>query len=277
MIQPEFVLIWSVVQRLDVFRWENSHTATTAPSPTTRARAVQQVYDVTTAEVEVGCLWGSVVTKGVSETSFLDGGRAETWHQTKWFVSQRKHKTFAGTSWFVIPPQLPQADVWSTLLPDERGERGESRGGLRGGTPESSFYKGWGKGCVQAAAAGAGVREDLSGRPLSPRRCCEFCKSLPTGWGSKMTHPRCSTARHLPTPGNAPPCLRSCKIRVRGEGVDGGVHTPLCSCMSVERRERCSTFLCLLSLWRNPCRCLAQTSGSVRNGTRVQSAAQVCL
>lgn len=125
---------------------------------------------------------------------------------------------FIRTSWFVIPQQLPQADVWSALL---SGEWGESTGGLRGGTLESSFYKGWGKGYVQAAAA-VGVREGLSGRPLSPWQCCEFCKSLPTGWGSKMTHPRCSTARHLPTPGNAPPCLRSCKIRVRGEGVDGG-------------------------------------------------------
>lgn len=213
------MLIWSVVQRLDAFRWENPYSATTAPSPTTRAWAVQQVDDVTTPEVEVGCLWGSVVTEGVSETSFLHGDRAETWHQTKWFVSQKEHKVFIRTSWFVIPQQLPQADVWSTLLSGERGERGESTGGLRGGILESSFYKGWGKGYVQAAAAGVGVREDLSGRPLSPWRCCEFCKSLPTGWGSKMSHPRCSTARHLPTPGNAPPCLRSCKIRVRGEGA----------------------------------------------------------
>lgn len=57
----------------------------------------------------------------------------------------------------VVPPQLVQADG-RTLSP---GERGESGGGPRGGTPESCFYKGWDKGYVQGGPAGEGIREGL--------------------------------------------------------------------------------------------------------------------
>lgn len=51
-----------------------------------------------------------------------------------------------------------QADAGKTLF---LGERGESKGGLRGGTPESCFYKGWDKGYVLAGTADEGMREGL--------------------------------------------------------------------------------------------------------------------
>lgn len=68
----------SVVQRLDAFWREDSHSASTAPPPAQRARAVQQVDDVTAAEVQMGILRGRVVAEGVSQTSSLRGDRAET-------------------------------------------------------------------------------------------------------------------------------------------------------------------------------------------------------
>lgn len=61
----------SVVQRLDVFWRKDSHSAPTAPPPGQRARAVQQVDDVTTQEVEVGGVRGGVVTEGVGQARFL--------------------------------------------------------------------------------------------------------------------------------------------------------------------------------------------------------------
>lgn len=67
----------SVVQRLHVFWRKDPYAASTAPSPGQRARAVQQVDDVTTQEVEVGGLRGSVVAEGVSQTRFLHKDRAQ--------------------------------------------------------------------------------------------------------------------------------------------------------------------------------------------------------
>lgn len=50
-----------------------------------------------------------------------------------------------------------------TLSAGERGERGESRGGLSGATPESCLCRGWDKGYVQSGTAGEGtcLREGL--------------------------------------------------------------------------------------------------------------------
>lgn len=60
-----------MVQRLDIFRWEDPHSASTAPSPGQRTRAVEQIDDVAPLEVEVGSLGGGVVTEGMSQTGFL--------------------------------------------------------------------------------------------------------------------------------------------------------------------------------------------------------------
>lgn len=61
----------SVVQRLDIFRWEDAYSASTAPSPGQRVRAVQQINDVAAQEVEVSGLRGGVVTQGMSQAGFL--------------------------------------------------------------------------------------------------------------------------------------------------------------------------------------------------------------
>lgn len=61
----------SVVQWLDQFWREDSHSASTAPPPGQRAGAVQQVDDVAPQEVEVSGVWGRVVAEGVSQTTFL--------------------------------------------------------------------------------------------------------------------------------------------------------------------------------------------------------------
>lgn len=66
----------SVVQRLDVFWWEDPDPASTAPPPAQGARAVQQVDDVSAHEVEVGALRGGVVAEGVSQTRLLHKNRA---------------------------------------------------------------------------------------------------------------------------------------------------------------------------------------------------------
>lgn len=203
----------SVVQWLDQFWREDSHSASTAPPPGQRAGAVQQVDDVAPQEVEVSGVWGRVVAEGVSQTAFLQKNRAEAWRQTNRCAFNELFMKSYGASGLVIPP----ADVGGTLF------LGESRGGLRGGTPASCFCMGWGKGYVPAGKAGEGTREGLWGRSLSQRRCCEFCRSPPTGWGSRTTLPRCSTDRPLPALWNAPPCHRSCKIKrcENREGYEG--------------------------------------------------------
>lgn len=65
----------SVVERLHVLWWEDSHSASTAPPPAQRAGAVEQVDDVAAAKVEVGFLCGQVVAEGVSQAGPLQGGR----------------------------------------------------------------------------------------------------------------------------------------------------------------------------------------------------------
>ena len=200
----------SVVQRLDQFWREDSHSASAAPPPGQRARAVQQVDDVAPQEVEVSGVWGGVVAEGMSQAAFLQKNRAEAWHQTNRCAFNELFVKSCGASGLVIPP----ADEGRTP------SLGESRGGLRGGTPGSCFCKGWDKGYVPAGRAGEGTREGLWGRSLSPPRCCEFCRSPPTGWGSRTTLPRCSTDRPPPALWNAPPCRRSCKSK-RCENSDG--------------------------------------------------------
>lgn len=59
---------------------------------------------------------------------------------------------------FVIPPELVPTDEGRFLA---LGVRGESGSGPRGLTPESCFYKGWGRGYVQDGTAAEGTREDL--------------------------------------------------------------------------------------------------------------------
>lgn len=72
-------LVWfdnaSVVQRLDIFWWEDAYSASTAPSPGQWSSAVQQINDVTAQEVEVSSLRGGVVTEGMSQTGFLHKDR----------------------------------------------------------------------------------------------------------------------------------------------------------------------------------------------------------
>lgn len=67
----------SEVQQLDVLRREVAYSASTAPPPGQRTRAVQQVDDVAALEVEVGGLTGGVVTERLSQARFLDEDRAE--------------------------------------------------------------------------------------------------------------------------------------------------------------------------------------------------------
>lgn len=126
-------------------------------------------------------------------------------------------KTFTRMLWLILPPQQPQTDG-TTIC---QHVRGRCKGGLRGGTPESSFCKGWDMGCIRACTGGGAMGEGLWGRSLSPRRCCGFCSSPPIGWGSRRTRPRCSTAHLPPAPGSAPPCRHSCNIRSE-RGVEGG-------------------------------------------------------
>lgn len=90
---------------------------------------------------------------------------------------------------------------------------GVSAGGLCGGIPGSSFCRDWDKGYIQTAPVAEATRGGPWGRPLCPRRCCEFCRSPPNDWGSRKTPPRCSTGRPPPTPGNVPPCCHSYKGR----------------------------------------------------------------
>lgn len=110
---------------------------------------------------------------------------------------------------FVLPPEL----VW--------GKRGENGCERRGSTPARCFYKGWDRGYVQE-----GMREDPWGGPLSPRRCCAFCRSPPSGSRSRTTCPRCSTDHRPPGLWSAPPCRHSCKM-TKNELATGMCTLPL--------------------------------------------------
>lgn len=174
-------------QPLHVFRREDADPAPAAPPPAQGVRTVQEVDDVTSPEVEVGGLRRGVVTEGVSQTRLL---YEDTRCQNHRLCTRKRHVAL-----LVLPPEL--------VL----GEKEENGCGRRGSTPERCFYKGWDRGYVQE-----GTREGLWGGPLSPLRCCAFCRSPPSGSRSRRTCPRCSTDHRPPGLWSAPPCRRSCKM-----------------------------------------------------------------
>lgn len=198
----------SVVERLHVLRREDPHSASAAPPPAQRAGAVQQVDDVAAAEAEVGLLRGHVVAEGVSQAGPLQGGReGDKGVMRGCHAEQSRAKCRSVREVCALPRPRLQTDGRTS----GRGSGGEPRGG----TPGSSFCKGWGTGYMRAGAAGGGTAEGLWGGSPSPRRCCGFGSSPPAGWASRRTRPRCCTARHPPAPGSAPPCRRSCNARKR--------------------------------------------------------------
>lgn len=144
----------SVVERLHVLWWEDPHSASTAPPPAQRAGAVKQVDDVAAAKVEVGLLCGHIVAEGVSQASSLQGGRdADRGEKERCQAEQGGVECHRGVTRCALP-----------RLQLQTGERKSGRGnggGPRGGTPGSSFCKGWGTGYMQAGAAGGGTAEGL--------------------------------------------------------------------------------------------------------------------
>lgn len=207
----------SVVERLHVLRREDPHSASAAPPPAQRAGAVQQVDDVAAAEVEVGLLRGHVVAEGVSQAGPLQGGRdgEPGWGEREGVMQsraeQRRAKCGSGREGCALPRPRLQTD--------ERTSGRGCGGGPRGGTPGSSFCKGWGTGYMREGAPGGGTAEALWGGSPSPQRCCGFGSSPPADWASRRTRPRCCIARRPPAPGSAPPCRRSCNTRKRRSGT----------------------------------------------------------
>lgn len=144
-------------------------------------------------------------------------GPSAWWEIERCQAKRRRAECHMGLTRCTLPRQRRQTDG--------RKSGHGSGGGLTGGTPGSSFCRGWGTGYMRAGAAGGGTAVGLWGGSPSPRRCCGFGSSPPAGWASRRTRPRCCTARHPPAPGSAPPCRRSCSARrpewSRGCGWNG--------------------------------------------------------
>lgn len=144
----------SVIERLHVLRWEDPHSASTAPPPAQRAGAVKQVDNVAAAKVQVGLLCGHVVAEGVSQTGPLHGGRDTVRGETEGCqAEQRRAECQLGLTRCALPRPRRQTD-------ERKSGRGNG-GGLRVGTPGSSFCKGWGTGYMQVGVAGGGTAAGL--------------------------------------------------------------------------------------------------------------------